>query len=570
MKRARKLDIFVGIVLFVNNLAFGMTIKVPEDYVEIQTAIDISVHGDTILVAPGIYSNPINFMGKSITVRSDIDGDPTTYDISPEMTIIEADQQVVSIRSGENDAVIDGFTLRNGNPGIDVLSLSNATISNCIIASNSAGGGGGSSVWFHAFATFINCTFTGNEAGSGGGLDVGDSSAVTMINCTFSGNSAGTGGAIYVTESSSATLTNCIFWENIADRGHQIAIDNESIATVKYCDVQGGQREVSVDQTCGLDWVSGTNIDADPQFVYAGYWDPNGTPNDPEYDLWIDGDYHLRSEAGRWDPNSGSWVIDDVMSPCIDAGDPNSPVAFEPEPNGGRINMGAYGGTDQASMSPSQAETVVHIKWIGHSSVKIWTDDAVVYVDPRLFNDSPHDANLVLVTHSHGDHYSRTHILRASNENTAFYAPPDVIRQHGSGTAIAPGETIESSGVLVTGVPAYNTNKPNHPKSNNWLGYVVELGGKRIYVAGDTDLIEEMRDLENIDVAILPVGGTYTMNGREAAQATTYIQPDLAIPYHWGSGIGNINDAQTFAEQAACPVIIMTQGQTISSDNWLE
>ncbi|RPJ37841.1 MAG: hypothetical protein EHM35_05885 [Planctomycetaceae bacterium] len=92
-------------------------------------------------------------------------------------------------------------------------------------------------------------------------------------------------------------------------------------------------------------------ITADPQFVAPGHWDPNGTPDKLSDDFWVDGDYHLKSQAGRWDPNSRTWVKDDVTNPCIDAGDPNSPVGEEPFPNGGRINMGAYGGTAEASKS---------------------------------------------------------------------------------------------------------------------------------------------------------------------------------------------------------------------------
>ena len=91
----------------------------------------------------------------------------------------------------------------------------------------------------------------------------------------------------------------------------------------------------------------------DPLFAHNGYWDPNGTQENPYDDFWIDGDYHLKSQAGRWDPNSQSWVIDNITSPCIDADDPNSPVGDEPEPNGGVVNMGAYGGTAEASISLS-------------------------------------------------------------------------------------------------------------------------------------------------------------------------------------------------------------------------
>ena len=99
--------------------------------------------------------------------------------------------------------------------------------------------------------------------------------------------------------------------------------------------------------------ISGQWLMTDPLFSRNGHWDPNDTQENPYDDFWIDGDYHLKSQAGRWDPNSQSWVIDNITSPCIDAGDPNSPVGDEPEPNGGVVNMGAYGGTAEASKSLS-------------------------------------------------------------------------------------------------------------------------------------------------------------------------------------------------------------------------
>jgi hypothetical protein len=92
-------------------------------------------------------------------------------------------------------------------------------------------------------------------------------------------------------------------------------------------------------------------MDTDPCFAEAGYWDTNGTPDDANDDFWVDGDYHLKSQAGRYDPNGRSWLVDEVTSPCIDAGDPMAPIMHEPFPNAGIINMGAYGGTGEASKS---------------------------------------------------------------------------------------------------------------------------------------------------------------------------------------------------------------------------
>jgi len=204
----------------------------------------------------------------------------------------------------------------------------------------------------------VNCIFIGNSAGcieygTGGGAISANQSIATLINCTFSGNSADSyGGAIIFGEIPYATsrMINCIFWGNDADEGPQIGLYWASLS-ISYCDIQGGQANIGLLTCCdALAWGTG-NIDADPCFADPGYWDANGTPEDANDDFWVDGDYHLKSQAGRYDPNAGQWTIDDVTSPCIDAGDPMSPIGLEPFPNGGIVNMGAYGGTAEASKS---------------------------------------------------------------------------------------------------------------------------------------------------------------------------------------------------------------------------
>ena len=159
-----------------------------------------------------------------------------------------------------------------------------------------------------------------------------------MNNCTFYDNWARQGSDIYKYSYSNLKLTNCILW-NSGNEIYQTGVEPD----ITYSNIQGG-------------WEGKGNIDEDPLFADPGYWadvnDPNivAEPNDPNA-VWIEGDYHLKSKAGRYDPASGSWVIDDVTSPCIDAGDPNSLLGDEPQPNGGIINMGAYGGSSQASKS---------------------------------------------------------------------------------------------------------------------------------------------------------------------------------------------------------------------------
>ena len=164
-----------------------------------------------------------------------------------------------------------------------------------------------------------------------------EDSKTILNNCTFSSNSAiENGGAIYLGEGGAAILTNCILWDDTPQEIYMHLLSGVSVAT--YSNIQDG-------------WPGVTNISVDPCFARPRYWDPNGTPDEPSDDFWVDGDCHLKSQGGRYNPATQSWVIDEVTSPCIDAGNPMSPIGHEPFPNGGIINMGAYGSTQQASKS---------------------------------------------------------------------------------------------------------------------------------------------------------------------------------------------------------------------------
>lgn len=211
-----------------------------------------------------------------------------------------------------------------------------------------------------------------------------------------------------------------------------------------------------------------------------------------------------------------------------------------------------------------EASMGITIQWLGHASFKICHEDTVIYIDPWKLKESPGDATLVLVSHSHQDHYSPQDIAKVSGPDTKLIASADVVAKGKAGEAIMPGLMIELEGVRVRGVAAYNPNKQFHPKAKNWVGFIIEVGGKRIYYAGDTDLIGEMKALKDIDIALLPVGGTYTMNAEEAAEAARHIKPRQAIPYHWGDIVGTRSDAEQFAELAECEVKILTAGENIS------
>ena len=206
----------------------------------------------------------------------------------------------------------------------------------------------------------------------------------------------------------------------------------------------------------------------------------------------------------------------------------------------------------------------ITVRWLGHAAFKITAGDMVLYIDPwKLFEPTP-DAAVILVSHSHYDHYSPEDIAKISTPETQLLAPADVIDQHGSGRPFPPGQTFDWDCLSVTAVAAYNLDKQFHPKENNWLGFVIDVADRRIYYAGDTDLIPEMHDLKNIDLALLPVGGTYTMDAEEAAEAVKIFHPQRALPYHFGDVVGSRLDAEVFFQNAPCDVELLRPGDSLS------
>ncbi|MBN2210121.1 MAG: MBL fold metallo-hydrolase [Sedimentisphaerales bacterium] len=205
----------------------------------------------------------------------------------------------------------------------------------------------------------------------------------------------------------------------------------------------------------------------------------------------------------------------------------------------------------------------IKITWINHASFRLG-NGKIIYIDPWKLTASPHDANLVLVSHSHYDHYSAEDISKVARPDTDIIAPADVIKKLGRGQVIEPNHTLTVHGLTITATAAYNPAKQFHPRDNNWVGFIIEMDGKRIYYAGDTDITEEMKGLTHIDVALMPVGGTYTTNAEEAAQACNHFKPRLAIPYHFGDIVGGESDAQTFDLETQCPVKILQPGESMT------
>lgn len=207
------------------------------------------------------------------------------------------------------------------------------------------------------------------------------------------------------------------------------------------------------------------------------------------------------------------------------------------------------------------------IERLGHDSIKL-KGSKVIYFDPYQLEGDLESADIIFISHSHFDHCSPLDVRKIMTEDTIIVSVPDCQSKLSSLEfkelkLVEPGYKFELEGIIVEAVPAYNVNKfrtpgvPFHPKENLWVGFIVDIDGKRVYHAGDTDVIPEMASFENIDVALLPVSGTYVMTAIEAAEAAKMIKPKLAIPMHYGAIIGTESDAETFKQRANCRVEII-------------
>ena len=201
------------------------------------------------------------------------------------------------------------------------------------------------------------------------------------------------------------------------------------------------------------------------------------------------------------------------------------------------------------------------IEVLCHSSIRI-DRHLVMYFDPYNIQDETHDADIIFCTHTHYDHFSEEDILKIKNDRTIFVGTEDsYVNAMKLGFSeenlkiVEPNNKYEVLGIRFETVPAYNIDKKYHPKENGWVGYIVEIDDLHYYISGDTDLTPEAKAV-SCDVALIPIGGRFTMNAKEAASLINTIEPQIAIPTHYGKIIGTSDDAELFEKLVKDEILV--------------
>ncbi|NIR64259.1 MAG: hypothetical protein GWO10_10915, partial [candidate division Zixibacteria bacterium] len=289
-----------------------------------------------------------------------------------------------------NNEIFDNIST-NGGGGI-FCDYGTPMISNNWITCNYHSG-----IYSHeSLVTISNNIIAGNKGFLSGGIACDANSTATIKNNTIVDNWGVDSGGIGLNTGALAVVKNNIIWGNLTDTNeNQISLfSNEKLTRldINYTDIKDGPENIYLqDSNCIVTFGMG-NINVDPCFIMNGYWDGNSTPSDTNDDFWNKGDYHVQSQAGRWDPNTLTWAYDDVMSPCVDAGDPNSDWTSELWPHGKWINMGAYGGTPEASMSQLKLGNISNLDYDPNEFTN--NKDLAVFVEEWCLRDIPLIADL--------------------------------------------------------------------------------------------------------------------------------------------------------------------------------
>ena len=205
------------------------------------------------------------------------------------------------------------------------------------------------------------------------------------------------------------------------------------------------------------------------------------------------------------------------------------------------------------------------IKVLCHSSIKIESEGKIIYFDPFRIKEDKNDADIIAITHSHYDHFSEEDINKVKNEKTKILVTSDLLDRtlelgfkKENITIVLPNNLYTVLGIEISTIPAYNTNKKFHPKDNNWVGYLLRLENQVIYISGDTDITEENKKVK-CDIALVPIGGTYTMKYDEAAELINIIRPKLVIPTHYAEIVGEKEEAKKFQRLISSSINVIVQ-----------
>ncbi|TDF89733.1 stalk domain-containing protein [Paenibacillus piri] len=270
--------------------------------------------------------------------------------------------------------------------------------------------------------------------------------------------------------------------------------------------------------------------------------------------------------------NMGIPVVWDVNSKSVSIGEGDAVVTFKPENSTSgskpflkdnrvyvdlafiqdKLGAGAVWNKETMMVSITTRSNVLKgVQLYKQSMVKL-TGEKVIYVDPYKVDGEPMDGDIIFITHTHGDHFNLNEIQKVAKKDATIVFPfkeLDKVTEAGFEKVVGavPNEEGTVNGISYKAVPAYNTKTSNHPKDREWVGYIIKVNETSYYMAGDTDLIPEMKDID-ADVAFLPMGGTYTMAYEEAAKAANLIHPRIVIPYHYADVVGTREDAVKFID----------------------
>ncbi len=203
-------------------------------------------------------------------------------------------------------------------------------------------------------------------------------------------------------------------------------------------------------------------------------------------------------------------------------------------------------------------DMVKNITWLGHDGFLIKGDGKAIVIDPFQVKQCE-PADIILISHEHYDHCSPEDVKKIRKDSTVIVTEAQsATKLAGDVRVVQPGDKLTVSGIPIEAVPSYNTNKSFHPKEKGWLGFIVTVEGVRIYHAGDTDRIPEMASFQ-VDIALLPVSGTYVMTAEEAVEAARLMKPKVVIPMHYGAIVGSADDAKRFSEalRGTCQVVVL-------------